>query len=248
MHIKEIVDLCNVNGGFVSALLTFVYVVATIGILLSGRRANKIAQTNMKVLMELEQERSRPFVDVEMFPDSPMISLRVTNRGATPAYDIAISIAPPLKLLLSRPPGGNDQVGILRHPIGSLAPAANITSLIGSFHDVKEANPQLLYKGTVVFRNSSGRSYESPICLDLRYMENNCHIDRKTIHDVAKQLEELQKEFHSIATGFHKPFVITQDAKEKAAEDTARHEQFLAMIEEKKNKTDAGIAVVEGQK
>jgi hypothetical protein len=219
-----------------------VYVVATFGMVLLGMRANRLSQANIKTLVELEQEKSRPLVDVEIITESAMISLKVTNRGLTPAYDIRLSITPPLKLLFERQ-GEDDQIGILKHGIGSLAPGGSVVSLFGAFYRVKETNPDLYYKGIVTFHNAAGRQYELPVSLDLRYIENNHHIDRKTIHDVAKQLEEFQKEFHSVATGFHKPFVITQDAKEKAAEDTERHEQFLAMVKEKKNKTGAGIAV-----
>lgn len=237
MHIKEIVDLCNTNEG----LLLFVYVVATFGILLSGRRANKIAQSNIKVLMELEQERSRPFVDVEMVAEAPYVSLRVTNRGLTPAYDVKISISPPLKFLLdSTHPAGTkseDEIGLLKHGVGSLAPSANITALIGDFAEVKEANPQLQYSGTVAFRNYNNRIYESPVSLDLRYMENSCSIRRKTIHDIATHIEELQNTFHLFVTGFHKPFVITQDAKEKKEEDAKSREQFKAKLTDKKNET-----------
>lgn len=216
------------------ALLTLVYVGATIGIVLLGRRANALAQANLKTLAELEQEKSRPLVDVEIFGEVPFVSLRVTNRGLTPAYDVKITTMPQLRLLLGgenaiSPERKEKQIGILEHGIGSLAPSSNATALIGTFARVKEVNPSLQFTGTVTYRSALGRSYEFPVNLDLRYMENTLHINRKTIHDVANELEEIRKEINHIGTGFHKPHVIVQDVKEKRTED----EEFVRSIQEK---------------
>lgn len=227
------INWCNANQGFVMVVLTFVYVAATIYIVQLGKHANKIAQANLKTLEELEREKSRPVIDLAIVADNPLVSLQVSNHGLTPAYDIRISIMPSLKYF--QDDGKDIPLGILKHGIGSLAPGSNTTTLIGSFSQLKERNSNLQYDGTATFRDVNNTSYETPIHIDLRWMENNRYIHRKTLHDVAEQIEKLQKEFHHFATGLHKPFIIMQDAKDKEAADQERHETFLAMQKDKTN-------------
>jgi archaellum component FlaC len=74
------------------------------------------------------------------------------------------------------------------------------------------------------------------VVLDLRHLEGSLHVGRKTIHDIGRELEEIRKEINRIGTGFHKPSVITQDIKEKRAED----EEIMRRLEEQTRKSDTG--------
>lgn len=220
------IDWCNTNQGFVMALLTLVYVIATIGIVLLARHSNKIAQANLKTLVDLEREKSRPLIDVDLVPDSIFLSLHVSNRGLTPAYEVKFSITPPLEYLEGN--GQSIPLTLLGNGLASLAPGSTTKTLIGSFLELKEANPSLQYTGEVVFKSADNRSYKSPVNIDLRWREDNRYIHRNTIHDVAEQLKKIEQEFHYIATGFYKPFVITQDAKAKREEEEALREKVRA--------------------
>jgi len=224
------IDWCNANQGFVMVVLTLVYVIATIAIVQLARHSNKIAQANLKTLVDLEREKARPLIDVDLVPDSIFLSLHVSNRGLTPAYDVKFSVTPTLEYL-----GGREQsvpLAILDNGLTSLAPGSTTKTLIGSFLELKEANPNLQYTGEVVFEDADGRSYTSPVNIDLRWRENNHYIHRNTIHDAVKELKEIKQEFKHIATGHHKPFVITQDAKKKREEEEALREQVRAKREE----------------
>ncbi|QHI68587.1 hypothetical protein [Tichowtungia aerotolerans] len=220
------IEWCNANQGFVMTVLTLVYVIATIAIVLLARHSNKIAQANLQTLVDLEREKSRPLIDVDLVPDSIFLSLHVSNRGLTPAYDVQFSITPTLTYLEGH--GKNVPLAILDNGLTSLAPGSTTKTLIGSFKELKDANPTLQYTGEVVFKDANGRSYKSPVNIDLRWREKNYYINRNTIHDVAVQLEEIKQEFKFIANGFHKPHVITQDAKEKREEDEALREMVMA--------------------
>ncbi len=236
MNMNDMIVWCNSNQGFVMVLLTFVYVIATVAIVMLAKRANKIALSNLKTLEELEREKSRPFIDVEIVADAPFLSLQISNQGLTPAYNVKVSMTPNLLYLSGR--GKDTALGILEHGIGSLAAGANTTTLIGSFRDLKETNPSLQFNGTATFNGVDNQGHETPIHIDLRWMESNSSIHRKTIHDVANQLEKLQKEFHHFATGFYKPHIITQDAWNKNAEDRVRHNEFLASQKDKAKNTN----------
>ncbi|MDK2858069.1 MAG: hypothetical protein PWQ89_1188 [Verrucomicrobiota bacterium] len=231
------IDWCNTNQGFVMAVLTLVYVIATIAIVLLARHSNKIAQANLKTLVDLEREKSRPLIDVDLVPDSVFLSLHVSNRGLTPAYDVKFSINPSLAYLEGN--GQSTPLGILDDGLASLAPGSTTKTLIGSFKELKDANPSLQYTGEVVFKSADNQSYKSPVNIDLRWRENNHYIHRNTIHDVAEQLKEIKQEFKHIATGFHKPFVITQNAKKKREEDEAFREMVRAKKQNASSRKDA---------
>ena len=239
---QDIIQWCNDNQGFLMALLTGVYVLATIVIALLGAHANFISQKNIATLTELEQERSRPFVDVRLENDIPFLVLTVSNHGQTPAYDVRITTTPRLRMLL----GGKSMVpnvkvekpiGIIEYGIGSLGAGASVSTLIGSFARVREAYPDMHFTGSVSYRASTAKTYETSIDLDVRYMETSISVNKKTIHDVATQLEKIENEIGWLASGFHKPHVITEDIEHKQAADEALVDELERRKMEKQQPT-----------
>jgi len=232
-NMEAIIKWCNDNQGFIMAGLTCVYVLATIGIALLGARANSISQKNVATLTELEQERMRPVVDVSLESDSLYLSLKVSNHGQTPAYNLLITTTPRFQFLLGdasiSKDGSEKQIGVIEHGIGSLGVGVSVSNLIGSFARVREVYPEMRFTGSASYRASTGKTYETPIDLDVRYLENSCHINRKTIHDVANELERIQREINHLTTGFRKPHVITEDIEHKRVADEA----FIAEINKK---------------
>ena len=233
---SDIINWCNTNSGFVMASLTAVYVVATLAIAMIASRSNRLAQENIKTLTQLEQERSRPIVVAELILDISFVSLRVRNVGQTSAYDIVFNLTPKLMVTL----GGEQMVpserterplSIIDKGIASLAPSSTAEAIIGPLSRLKEVYPALCFKGTVSYHGVFGKSYNDPITLDMSHADGALHMDRKTIHDVAKRLEEIKTEIHYIGSGFLKPQVLTQDVNDYRREQ----EEFIRQsIEHKK--------------
>lgn len=208
------------------ALLTAVYVVATIVLVYMAHRANAISEQNVRDLTKLEQERLRPLVEVRIESDVPFLILRVTNQGQTPAYGIRVETSPTIKAVM----GGDGcypqeksekSIGIIEHGMGSLGAGSSESAILGTFPRVEEAYPGMHFIGSVTFRSFTGLEYSSPIDVDLRYMKGALHVNHKTIHDVATQLEEVRRELGHLGSGFHKPHVIVQSVEAKRAEDEA---------------------------
>lgn len=83
----------NSNQGFVMAILTAIYVLATIILV----RQNKKTLQEIKTSRELEQ---RPYIYAEIVNTSEFVhtySLQVRNRGKSPAILKLITIAPSIK-------------------------------------------------------------------------------------------------------------------------------------------------------
>jgi hypothetical protein len=234
---NSVIDLCNQNTGFLQALLTLIYVLTTIGLAAFAWRSNKLAQKNIQVLSNLEIERTRPYVTFEFYQESPIVCFKLTNRGQTSALDVSITTNPRIRLLLggavSFPKEKTEKdLAIIEHGVSSLAPGQEISGFVGSFDRVRETNPTLIYECALKYRSSSGRNYEELIQVDLRYTQGLMHLDRKTIHHVAKELEEIRRELNHLATGFSKPHVLTQDV----ADHRAEQDEYIRQMEAERQK------------
>jgi hypothetical protein len=219
-----IIEWCNINQGFLMALLTAVYAIATIFLVRIANKSNSISEKNVRDLTRLEQERMRPLVDVRIESDIPFLILRISNHGLTPAYAVSMKTIPIIKAVM----GGDDchpstktekAIGIIEHGIGSLGAGCSESVLLGTFTRIEEVYPELIFKGTITFESFNRTRYSSPVSIDLRYKKGALHVNHKTIDDVANQLEEMCREIRHIGSGFHKPHIITQSKSEKLAED-----------------------------
>lgn len=220
------------------ALLTGVYVLATIILVCMAHKANAISEQNVRDLTKLEQERLRPLLEVQIKSDVPFLVLHVTNHGQTPAYKIRIETTPAIKAVMGGegciPPNKTEKsIGLIEHGMGSLGAGISESAILGTFSRVEEVYPEMRFTGNVTFRSYTGEEYNSPIDLDLQYMKDAMHVNKKTIHDVANQLEEVRKLLGHLGSGFHKPHVIIQNLEDKLAKEKALMEIF--------EKTDADV-------
>jgi len=85
-----VVEWFNNNQGFLMVILTIVYVVTTIGLLLSAKHSNKITK-------EAIIRVSRPFIIVDLYPEGKFLDLRVKNTGVIPAIDVSMQFDKPIK-------------------------------------------------------------------------------------------------------------------------------------------------------
>ena len=240
---KDIINWCNENQGFLMAILTGVYVLATVILVIVSHRANVISLKNVEALTSIEKERLRPLVEARLESDVPFIILRVSNQGQTPAYAISFDISPRLQLLLggegSYPSEKSErEIGIIEKGIGSLGGGACETAIVGTLSRIKEVFPEMRFTGTLRYRSGSGTEYATPIDLDVRYMEGSLHVRHKNLHDIANELENIRREIGHIGSGFHTLHVITQDVKKKREED----KEFIAKANKQIDDLKRGIA------
>jgi len=227
--------------GFLMAILTFVYVAATILLVRVANHANSLSKKNVEELTKIEKERLRPLVEARLDSDAPFIVLRVSNQGQTPAYSLAFEINPELQQVLGGDgcyPSSKSQkpIGIVERGIGSLGAGASETAIVGTFSRIKEVYPQMRFTGNLHYKNGSGTEYSTPIDLDIRYMEGSLHVHHKTLHEVANELENIRREIGHIGSGFHELKVITKTAEQKRAEDDAFVADATATLQEMESK------------
>ncbi|MDD5598708.1 MAG: hypothetical protein PHV82_12245 [Victivallaceae bacterium] len=213
----DMIDWLNTNQGVVITMLTGVYVVATLTIAFIAKRSNDLARKNIDTLTMLERERLKPAIMIEIYADIPYYCVRIVNCGQTTALDVSFDLKPKLCVLLG---GANSvprkeqelPIGFLDNGIVSLPPGGVVSTVIGTFVRIKDVYPDLIFRGRVTYKNRDNTQYNDDVVLDLRHYRDNLHVEHKTIHDVAKRLEEIKNEFNRFALGLSKPHVLVQDS------------------------------------
>lgn len=220
--LSNIVRWCDANQGFLSACLTFVYVVATIWLV-------RLSQRQLRLATDLERSRTRPFVVFDMYFDHFFLHARVVNLGQTAAMDVVIEISPKLQYVF----GGEGQIPqdervnvipFIERGIPMLAPNREMKALVGFSKRVHQAYPEMRFEGEISYRGRDGQSYRETFVVDVATMEALAYRQVKDVEDVAKQLEEISRTLSHLASGFSKPLVRTITEKEYIGQEEA----FLA--------------------
>lgn len=212
-------------------------------------KSAKIALRNLEMIKRNDDKRSRPYVTLEVVNDMPFYGVRMVNFGATAAHNVIVKADPKIEMAFQR---YRKPIGFLQEPVGYIAPSAHFETDIGTFTDIENANPSKVYKGTISFDNDEGSRFEHEFVLDFTPYTDTVHKDEKTIHHVAKELEELRREIQHIATGFHKPHVLIEDfnsyqeKERKWIEDVRRRDR--AEIERAEEADNRGVQVCEDER
>jgi hypothetical protein len=212
------IQWCNQNAGFVSAILTFSYVAATIWLVLLSRRQLHLA-------LQLERDRLRPVVIIDLVVELPLVHLSIKNFGPTTARDVKIQVTPPIQSVYGANPSGSyeraEPIPVLENGVPMLPPGKEIRGLVGQWTHVNSYNPTMRFIGEISYWNTEGRSfYREPINVDLSSVVRLRQIQRYTVHDLAKILKDIREDLNNIATGYRKPLVriITEQEFEKQEE------------------------------
>lgn len=147
----------NVNSGFILVILTGIYVLTTVGLLLSSHRLNKM--TNRSMVMAI-----RPYVTIDLFPDGDWIYLRIKNIGVLPARDIIISFDKDINMYLDK------KLSNVVNNISGLGPNISHVLTLDKFSDFFRNNKDIREVViSVSYESYSNISFSDSITLDLNY-------------------------------------------------------------------------------
>lgn len=162
---------------FITILLTYFYVVST------WEMTN-----NMRNDSELEK---RPYIIPDFhIKDHMAIVLSVKNFGKTPALNIKINVKPDIKIFnkLSL----ND--GFLESPISIMPPFREIKTVVGLSKDIfQDDSYPKEYEITLQYSNSRKEKFGESYILNFDFMKHEIYTERKGLHEIEKQLENLNK-------------------------------------------------------
>ena len=185
----------------------FFMVMLTSGLVWFAYKSAKIALRNLELIKLNDDKRTLPYVTLEVVNDVPFYGVRMVNLGKTSAHNIVVESNPKIEMLFQnykRP------IGFLENRVPYLPPSGHYETDIGSFRDIEKENPSKVYQGRISFQNDDGKTFSHEFVLDFSPYTDAIYKDVKTVHDVARQLEEIKREMSNLGTGFHKPHVLIE--------------------------------------
>ncbi|TYP95429.1 hypothetical protein LX73_0732 [Fodinibius salinus] len=221
MEIKEIIEFLNQNNGFFLVLLTAVYVIATIITVRKMSRANDLTQKNIEVFTELEKDKNRPSLIFTIAPAKSIIfEAKIKNIGASTAHNISINTSTEVKIFSS-----DKNIKFIQEGIPSLPPGAELSTIVGSFDELKDNFEDSSVSGSVKYERLDGKVYKEEFNIDLSVYEGLQSIREKSIHDVAKELKKIRKQLRHVITGFKKPLIRTINEETYREEQKKQHQK-----------------------
>jgi hypothetical protein len=179
------VEWANQNNGFVMAVLTLVYVVATLVLVGITTRANRIALNAQKLQEQLELQRSRPYVvvDFELVwdrNDLALVYLTVKNLGQTMAQDVAIDIEPtPFHEPLIDGIKARKVPFMLTDGIPTIAPRQEFSDNMGFSAELYRTFDKAIFKGRISYNNPLGHLFEEKFVVDWESMKDSVPLKRR---------------------------------------------------------------------
>jgi len=209
----------------VLAVLTGIYVLATIVLVLLSYRQFRFA-------LALERQRNRPVVSIDLQPDGPFLNLAVKNFGLTSAADVKIEVTPQIRAIHGKRADKSWEeskpIPFLSNGIVMLPPGKEIKGLVGFRTHVRQHNPEMIFRGTISYSDAPGRTkYFESFVIDLSAEEGLAHLQTRTLHDIAKTLDEVRDALHNLGTGYTTPLVRIISEEEYEKKELALEEEAL---------------------
>jgi hypothetical protein len=173
----------------------------------------------------LRLQQNRPFVVIDFEVEAGnLIYIEVVNLGTSLARNVRFAIDPPLQSTTSV---RLDQMKMLNEGISTLAPGKRIRTFFDVFHARGDSLPTT-HSVEVAYTDEDGhRSYEETLDLDLELYRYLSTVTRRTIHDVHKQLEEIQKILKGWSANLGRGMVAMSAAEEKERENRVLEEMEM---------------------
>jgi len=179
------IEWININQGFTLAILTSIYVIATLVIVIIMLISNKLTRKSIQTSLELEKNRLRPYVIFNIVLKKRIVNAEISNIGLTSAKNITLNCLP--KLII-RNYKNERETALTRHKIKFLPPNQIISDFIdisaGFFKHYTDPH----FKGDISYEDEYGKSYNETFEIDLNCQGDTTYIEEK---DVGKELENI---------------------------------------------------------
>lgn len=182
-----LIDWLNKNQGFVMALLTLIYVIATVGIAAIMIWSNRLTRRSLTLAVELDRRRSRPYVVFDIEFRRSLLFAVPRNCGRTAAYGIRLTLEPQLQHTLTQP---MEISPLVEREIAFLAPDRSLEDLVGTWSKFSEYYPTMGFKGRLCYQDAEGQKYDEIVSINLDSLQRLLYTTEK---DIGQEIEKLTK-------------------------------------------------------
>jgi len=142
----------------------------------------------------LREAQVRPFVVVDFDVETVLIQLSIENTGRIAARDVRLAFEPEMRSTRDDP-WPPDRSTLMSQGIPTLPPGKKYRFFLDSFPARVEQGLPLTYQAHVSYRmDGRKRPFEDAYTLDLTFLLGLGKTERKSVHDVAKALDDIKTE------------------------------------------------------
>ncbi len=217
------IEWLNQNQGFAIALLTFVYVIATIFLAYIAFRtarigseakeiskdakeisskALEISGKQLSLISELEKQRVRPYVLFNLTNEYHRTYATLKNYGLTSAKEVSLVITPKLERAFDTE---NDESIISSQVFSLMPPNFEIKDSLGGSPRFYEKYKEAKFEGIVRYKDSSSNEYSEAFSVDLdalrRRLWNKVDSIPNWLNVISKEIELLRKSLENLKDG-----------------------------------------------
>lgn len=187
------VEWLNANQGATMAVLTMVYVIATIALAWIGVNSNRTARRNIELAFELERTRTRPYVDFDIVLEDHIAWATLANRGMSPALNVLVSVTPVLERKFS---SQRRECAFTKHRVALLVPGRTMRDLQDSSPSFMEQYPDPKFTGQVEYFAVNGERFVDTFTIDLSVHKSTLSTSKK---DIGAEIEKLTRAVEALA-------------------------------------------------
>ena len=140
-----------------------------------------------------------------------LVMLCIENIGTGAAYDLQFATNPTSIPNLDVP---FEKIGFLKSGIAYFEPGRKIEQFIASVTNKFDDLKQMPFEVGLTYRDSVNQKHERAFQLDFGVNEGFSQIDKPPLFEIAKATRDIQRDIRSIATGMHKPIILTETVSE----------------------------------
>jgi hypothetical protein len=196
------VEWLNQNQGFITAFLTFVNVFITVFLAYIAwktskisieakeisNQAKEISEKHLKLVADLEKQRSRPYVLFNLYNENGRTFATVKNYGLTSANDVKISVEP--KLIRASSHGESI---LTSQTIFFLPPNFEIKDNVGTTSDFYQNFEEAKFSGKVNYKDSFGNEYENDFYIDLDAFKRRIFTKDVSTKEIVEELKRINQ-------------------------------------------------------
>ncbi|KAF5410775.1 MAG: hypothetical protein U9N46_06135 [Euryarchaeota archaeon] len=184
----------------VVAIATMVYAVLTWRLVSETIKMRKV-QTEPKISVTIQT--SDAWIN--------FIDMVIQNIGSGPAYNIKFKINPDFEYAKGK---FLSTFGVMRSGFEYLAPNQKLQFFLTNMTENFREKVKTSFEIAITYQNISSKTYEDVYPIDFSHFEGLRQSGEPPLYTIAKNIENIQKDIHSLSTGFHEMRVAVRTKKD----------------------------------
>jgi hypothetical protein len=223
----------------ITTLLTAGLLAVAVLAALYAKRQWDIARGQISEARRAELEGRRPYVIVTVEPSgaSPVLfDLVVRNIGQRPAEAVSIRLDPPPVSAIEEAGFELSRAKMLTEPVAMIAPGQEMRAYYDS-HFARNGRDDLpaSHKVSLSYQDSSENKFTGTSVIDIHATKGTISTSVKTLDDIAKSLEEIQKTLSSASVLARQGALEVEASVESRAEQQDRLAREQAELESRRD-------------